>query len=474
MEQGDSDELPAIWTPAGRTEAANAQRLIAKHAENFRWCGKWKKWLYWDGCRWIVDEQGRVEALAADIAHDLWREVGDTLPNCDDKTRRELLGFAKTSNGGNGVREMLFLARSNPLIAISPGDMDADTWLLNCPNGTVDLRTGKLRSHRREDKLTKLCPTPYNPDAESYHWDRFLESIFKDQSLIDFVQRLFGYSLTGDVREQLVAIFHGEGSNGKSTLLDAYMTTIGEDYSMQGKPDLLMANAKKSHATERMDLFGKRFVSCVETEDSHSINEAFVKALTGGEPIRGRRVYENPWQFNPTHKIILSTNHKPRIKGRDHGIWRRLCLVLFEVLFWDRDKGESGPPELECDKSLKQKLADEAEGILAWGVRGCLEWQAGGLRMPDIVKASTDEYNRNEDVIGNFLAACTKRIEGRTKFKTVYEALETWANDIGENLPSKKALNGYLTDMDYRCNTTGGTAYVYGLGVLNEVHHDDP
>jgi putative DNA primase/helicase len=459
---------PAIIDTQGRTEAANAERLIGKFGDDIRWCGAWKKWLSWDGCRWVTDDQGRVEHFATETANELWSEVGREIPNVDDQTRNELIKFAKSSNSGKGVREMLFLSRSNPDVAVAPAEMDADQWLLNCPNGTVDLRTGCLLPHNRADKITKLCPTNYDPKATAVVWERFLASVFDNQEIIDFIRRLLGYGLTGDTREQLLAIFHGGGSNGKSTLLEAYRRTIGEDYTMQGAPDVLMENKKPSHSTERMDLFGKRFVSCAETKDSHTLNKAFVKALTGGEPIRGRGVFENPWQFNPTHKIILSTNYKPRIKGRDHAIWRRLCLVPFAVQFWDADKGESGPPELECDKLLKEKLTTEAEGILAWAVRGCLEWHRQGLQMPDAVKAATNDYKQNEDVLGKFLASCTISIDGRSRFKSVYEALETWATDTGENSPSRKALSAYLTDQGYRCETSGGTAYVYKLGVLTE------
>ena len=269
---------------------------------------------------------------------------------------------------------MLRLAQSELGIPIRPIDLDQNPWLLNCPNGTVDLKTGELKPHCREDLLTQLCPTNFNPDRSTYHWDRFLELVFDHrQDLLDYGHRLLGYMITGDVREQVLPIFYGVGANGKSTLINTFMKVIGNDYTMQAPSDLLMAKRHNSHPTERADLFRKRLVTCAETEQNRRLNEALVKALTGGERIRARRMREDFWEFDPTHKVILCTNHKPQVRGTDHAIWRRLRLLPFEKTFWNPDDSESGPDELRQDKELMGRLLLESEGILFWAVPGCLE-----------------------------------------------------------------------------------------------------
>jgi putative DNA primase/helicase len=267
------------------------------------------------------------------------------------------LDWALKSESAPRINAALDLARSGPGIPILPEEMDRDPWLLNCGNGTVELRTGTLREHRREDLLTRLCPTEYHPDATCPSWLRFLESIFqKDRPLITFVQRLLGYCLTGDVSEQILPIFWGGGANGKSTLVNVILQTLGGDYAMKAPQDLLVVHRGERHPTELADLFRMRLVVTSESSEGARLNEALIKDLTGGEPIRARRMKEDFWQFDPTHKVMLLTNHKPRVVGTDTAVWRRLRLVPFEVTFWDpcdpNNHGKNLPEHLRQDKQL--------------------------------------------------------------------------------------------------------------------------
>lgn len=455
-------ELLSVSAQEGRTDRANGLRFVDLHRANVRFCYAWKSWLVWDGIRWKIDNSGQAEKLAQSVSDRIWIEARET-------GNPAALQFAAKTADDKHVRAILNQAK--PALSISHDKLDSDSWLLNCPNGTVDLRTGKLRPHCPEDMMTKLCPTCFNPEASSSLWDTTLEKIFDQSEVIDFLRRAFGYSLTGDISEQILLIFWGEGSNGKSTLLNAFMETVGPDYTMQAQPDFLVAKKRESHATERMDLFGKRLVACVETEDKHRVNESFIKMLTGGEAIRGRRVFENAWQFSPTHKVVLCTNHKPRVTGRDHAIWRRLCLVPFETCFWNPDKGETGLAHLKQDKELPAKLKAECEGILASLVRGCLEWKADGLRVPEAVSHATNEYRQQQDVEGRFVKECCCQTSGRTKFKMLYQAFEEWGKDTGESIPSRRVFSDYLKSRGFQHNSKGGTVYFHGLGVLTE---DEP
>ena len=348
-----------IAQPEGRNDLANARRFQEIHGAKLRFCHPWHKWLVWDGKRFQIDQSGAARRLASDVPDLMWKEARLT-------GQERTLNFVAKSASNSSQVAMLTCAQS--LMPIEPDEMDSNPWLLNCENGTLDLRTGTLREHRREDCLTKLCPTKFNPDASSFHWDRFLEDVLPDQELIDFVQRYFGYSLTGTVGEQVLPIFWGGGSNGKSTLLNAFLEVLGRDYAMQATSDILLQHRQNVHPTGLTDLSGKRFVSTAETDANRRLSEATLKTLTGGEKVRARRMREDFWEFDPTHKLVLSTNHKPLVRGTDHAIWRRLILMPFTQRF----EGD------QIDKSMPEKLAANNEGILAWAVRGCLQWQAEG------------------------------------------------------------------------------------------------
>ena len=342
-----------------------------------------------------------------------------------------------------------------------PEAFDRDAFALNCLNGVVDLRTATIRPHQREDYLTKLCPTAFKPDAPAPAFRRFLDAIFAgNRNVVGFERRFAGYSLTGDVREQIIAIYHGGGSNGKSTLLNA----MGLDYAMNAPRGFLMAQRNDRHLTEQFDLRGKRFVSAAETGDGKRLDEELVKTLTGGESIRARKLYADHEEFPPTHKLCISTNHRPRIRGTDHAVWRRVVLVPFAVKFWNPSKGESGPAELMQDKTLKATLEEEAEGILSWMIHGAAEWFHSGLEIPAEVVAATESYRENEDVMGRFVADCCETAEGKTPFKEIYEALEGWSKDAGENAPSRKAAAEWLENHGFYREKSRYPSY-RGIGI---------
>lgn len=444
-----------------RSDLGNSRRLVRLHSDKLRFCMPWDSWLVWDGMRWCIDLTGQAERLAKDVADSLWQEARDK----EDSSLRQ---FASETASSGALSAMLKLARSEPGIPILPRELDTDPWLLNCINGTLDLRTGELRPHRREDFITKLCPTRFNPDAPSDQFDRFMDSIFMSQRLVDFMLRFLGHCLTGDVREQILVIFWGAGSNGKSTLLKAFMEMLGSDYAGKAVPELLLNKRNESHPTERADLFGKRFMACVETSEGRSLNESLVKELTGGDNVKARRLYEDFWEFVPTHKPVLCTNHKPQINGTDHAIWRRLALVPFAVKFWDGGKGETGPAELEVDKTLDGKLKAEHEGILASCVRGCLEWQRRGLALPAEVQAATAEYRKAEDKTEAFIAeCCILSPMCKVKATPIYDAYRKWSEARGEAAMSQRRFGEGITERGFQKSTNNGVWYC-GIGLVND------
>lgn len=458
--------VPNIDQPDGRTDLANSRRFVAMHGRDLRFCHPWSKWLVWDGTRWKVDDSGTVIRMAKAVADAVWAEARDTdgLP---------ALQHAVKTASDRSVKAMLSLAASD--LPILPAQLDSNPWLFNCPNGTLDLRTGELREHRRDDFIMKLCPTKFDPEAASWTWDRFLEGLFESGEVIAFLQRLCGYAVTGDQREQILPILWGDGSNGKSTFLVALMESIGPDYTMQAAADLLMVKRGETHPTEKADLFGRRIVCCIESDEGRRLSEAFVKSITGGDSIRARRMREDFWEFRPTHTVLLATNYKPEVRGGDHAIWRRLALIPFTRTFWNPDKGETGPEDLRQDKTLPEKLTAEAEGILAWAVRGCVDWQSGGLRVPDEVRAATSRYQAEEDRVALFIEenCVTGASHLKVRAGQLYAAYKAWCELIGEAPLSMTKFGGRVKKRSGVSTTTSNGVWYLGLGIRDEfLPHD--
>ena len=286
---------------------------------------------------------------------------------------------------------------------------------------------------------TRLAPIEYLANAKCETWQRFLNEIFAgDQELIAWLQRLGGYCLTGDVREQILPVLWGSGANGKSTLLKALLGICG-DYAMQA-PASLLIDCGAQHPTDKASLFGKRLAVAAETGDGDRLDEEKIKALTGGDRISGRKMHQDFWEFDPTHKLLLVTNHRPRIRGTDHGMWRRVRLVPFTVAI----------PDDRQDKHLPDKLRGEQSGILAWLVQGCLDWQRHGLGLPASVQAATAQYRASEDTLNEFLETCCERDpEGLVGAS---ELLDTYKRHTGDCAMSAKRLAGLLRERGFEPN----------------------
>lgn len=443
------------------TDLGNCKRMAAEHGKIIRYCFAWGKWLVWDGRRWKIDDTGYVMLLAKRTIMGLyaWAEKQLKLLANDDSREskvkaikvKAVLDFAIKSQNVNRFKAMVDLARSEPNIPIRHTDLDRDQFALNCLNGKVDLRTGRLYEHNPNDYITALCPTRYDPSAKCPIFLKTIEGIFKkDAGVIRYVSRFLGYCLSGETCEQIVPFAIGGGSNGKSLLFNLIIAMMGSDYAGTVVPELLMETAGNQHPTIKADLFGKRYMVAMESADGAKLNEARLKALSGGDRIKARRCNEDFWEFDATHKILLCTNHKPMVVGSDHGIWRRLALIPFTATFWDADKGETGPADMKADKSLVHKLQAEHEGILAWLVRGCLAWQSEGLIAPAAILNATSEYKTDEDRVKAFLDEVCILYPGSTDYRTkvsdLTSAYKRWCDKANEKGMSSNSLTRALAD----------------------------
>lgn len=448
------------------TDLGNAERLVARHGQNLRYCHVWSKWLHWSGRHWAIDRVAEARRLAKDTVR---RILGEAMKVEDHDGRKAVAQWAITSEKRDKLAAMLHLAEAEKGIPILPEDMDSDPWLFNVLNGTIDLRTGSLKPHDRDDRITKLCSVEFNPAASCPLWMATLNKFFaredpKDTAeLIEYFQRMAGYAMTGVVREQIMPVAYGIGSNGKSTVLGALLDVFGSDYAMKCPPDMLMAKKTDSHPTDRADLFGRRLVVAIETESGRRLNETMVKELTGNDRIRARRMREDFWEFSPTHKLIMATNHKPRITGRDNGIWRRIKLVPFTVTV-------SGA---QANLEMPELLRAEASGILTWCVQGCLKWQSSGLTEPAEVAAATASYRKEQDVIGAFLDERTVRIVGaKVKSSALYSAYQAWCQASGEAAMTQTMFGTTLAECGIDKKHSGGIWYL-GIGLRDDRPGDD-
>ena len=440
------------------TDLGNAERLVALHGQDLRYCHPWGKWLVWDGKRWQEDGTAEVMRRAKETVRLMYAEAA----NIEDKADREaLINFAMRSEQSGRLAAMISLAASEEGIPILPKDLDRDPWLLNVANGTIDLRTGELRPHSRDDLITKLIPIEYDPMAKCPRWEQFLDEIMLgNKSLIYFLQRAAGMSLTGDTSEHVLLVLYGTGRNGKSTLLNTLLALMG-DYGMQAAPDILMARRGDRHPTELADLFGKRLVVSIESEQGKKMAESLVKQLTGGDKIKARRMREDFWEFWPTHHLWLATNHKPQVRGTDIAIWSRIKLVPFSAQFLDGDPRQ--------DKHLPKKLIAELPGILRWCVEGCLAWQEAGLGVPEEVNEATENYRAEQDIIAAFLNDCCVIMPtAKAAIRDVYKAYITWCEENGERPLSQRELGTRLVERGFNRYRGGATGnYLWrGLGLL--------
>jgi P4 family phage/plasmid primase-like protien len=462
----DPDALPY-------SDYTNALAFVRDRGAHLRYCYPWGKWLVWSGTHWEQDTSGTVLRWAKDTIKRLARHAEDL----DDLSAiGALLKHVKASLATAKLKAMAESAQSELGIPVQLEDLDRDPWGLNVANGTLNLRTGALQPHTPTDLLTRCLSVRYDPHAVCPTWDAFLDRIMAgNTTLIRFLQRAVGYGLTGVFREHVLLILWGSGRNGKSTFLNTLRFLLGP-YAMKAPSELLMVSNSDRHPTERADLFGKRFVAAIETEQGRRLAEVFVKEATGGDPIRARRMREDFWEFPPTHKVFLATNHKPVITGTDNAIWERMRLVPFTVTI----------PPAERDTTLPDKLAAELPGILAWAVRGCQAWQQEGLGDPDEIHQATAGYRAEMDVLGGFIEECCLTGDHyRVKAATLYNTYKHWCEQNGEHIEGQRHWGIALTERGFERYTNNGTWYrniavreSYGEETRNDVrnqrNHTEP
>ncbi len=409
------------------TDLGNAERLVQKYGKLLRYCYERRKWLVWDGKCWRWDSGARVMAAAKQTIRAIYEEAAN---EPGDNKRKALVDHAVASEREPRLAAMVTLAQSEKGIPVTMGELDRDPWLFNATNGTVELKTGKLRAHRIEDMLTVVAPVEHNASAQCPRWKQFLNEVTNGNTeLQKYLQRATGYSLTGDTREQVLFFLYGLGLNGKSTFLSVLRRLLG-DYGTKANTTLFMARDRDSGGAREdlANLAGKRFVVASEVEDGSRLAVVLVKEMTGGERIRASRKYEHETEFAPEFKVWLSGNHRPVVMDTTLSIWRRLKLIPFMTTI----------PESKVDTELPRKLEAELSGILNWAVEGCLEWQQHGLGEPAIVQGATATYRAEQDILSEFIEdCCDLKITAEIEKKTLRLRYEQWCEETN-SVPIKQ------------------------------------
>jgi len=402
--------------PPTFSDESLALRFADNHADNLRYVAAWGRWKYFDGYCWQNDET----LFSFDRARKICRQAA---AECNKAKAATAIASART------VAAVIRLAQADRRIAAAVDQWDADPLVLNTPAGVLDLRDTQLREHRADDYLTKITGAAPDASCPTPRWLQFLEQVTGgDKALVDFLQRIAGYSLTGMTREHALFFFYGTGANGKTTFINAITAALGT-YHRTAPIETFTAASGERHPTDLAGLHGARLVTAVETEEGRRWAESKIKALTGGDKIAARFMRQDFFEYVPQFKLVIAGNHKPGLRSVDEAIRRRFHLVPFSVTI----------PAAERDEALSEKLGAELPGILAWMVEGCAEWRSNGLMPPAAVTAATSAYLEAEDAIAAWLEECCERdLVAWERTGSLFASWTAWAEAAGEYVGSQR------------------------------------
>lgn len=435
-----------------RADTGNAARFVDVNGHRLRVLAG-GVWLAWTGSRWKQDS-----AIAMQCAVALARDMLDEAVKIDEESaRKAAVQHALATNSAGRLEAMLKIAATDPRLLVAGEQLDADELGLNTPTGYVDLKTGTVLPHDPTQLCTKI--TNAGPDwaTATPVFDGFMSTLFDgDAALIEYALRLLGYILTGSTREQILAFLYGTGCNGKSTLVELLAYIMG-DYAAPIDTSLLMESRTPAGGAnpELLRLRGLRLAFATETGDGAAFAESRLKWLTGGDTLTARDLYAAPVSWKPSHKLLLSGNYRPAIRGQDHGIWRRIHLVPFTVQI----------EEAQRDPELPAKLRAEAPGILAKLIDACGRWMRDGLKTPAAVKGATAAYRDESDSIGEFLAECCEcSPDAVVPVGQVYPSYRMWAARNGITPLGGRRFGALLDERGYPSDKgTGGARIRRGL-----------
>jgi putative DNA primase/helicase len=462
VEAPDQEPEPEPEPPAKKifrnlTDLGNAERMADQCQAHALFVTEWG-WLIWDGRCWQLDRAGRVNQLAKKVIRSIYKEASEI----DEEEKRKATAlWAMKSENRSRCEAMISSARYEEGISARPEAFDTDPLLFNVENGVLDLRTGKLTKHNSCQKITKVAKgLTYSSKAKCPIWIKFLGRIMNgSQTLIDYLQRAVGYSLTGLTTEQCFFMPYGTGRNGKSTFLDIITKLMGE-YAKASSFNTFMERegGGSGPRNDIAKLVGSRMVTAIEVEQGKRLAEAVIKQLTGGDVIAARFLHKEDFEFRPQFKLWMAANHKPVVRGQDIGIWRRIKLIPFTVSITDD----------EVDLELLAKLEAELPGILNWAIDGCKLWQEYGLMEPAEISQATQDYKAESDILADFLAEkCVRGPDRYIPLAEMYKTYSGYCESSGERALGKQRFLAALTERGILSKRgTNNKVYLYGIDLV--------
>lgn len=460
-----------------------------------------RSWYLWQGHYWRRDDTGRVRQLvsgplasvylraAADLTNRLGRLTGASGGQADAEGEERAEGELRSIKGlikglvGRAFalrslsrnKHVLEFATTDHRLTLATEQWDSDPWLLGTREGVLDLRTGLVRDGAPADYIRTVIPTVWRGLGEpAPRFEEFLREVFADRrederaALIAFLQRALGYGMTGKVTEHIFLLLYGrDGRNGKDTLVGALQDVFGGLVGAVSN-DVILASGRTSAPGAAKPhlcaLQGKRIAWASEADRGARFDVAQVKFLTGGGTIPARQVYGREYAFEPSHLLLLLTNHQPQADAEDRAFWKRFCPITFRVRFVDHP---AGPLERKRERELGSVLKSEASGILAWLVRGCLVWQRDGLGIPASVLRERERYRGREDTLASFLeACCTLAPEASVRSSRLFERYERWVGDCSPSCKLSGTAFGLAMKRRFKQQRDSRGTYYLGVGLL--------
>lgn len=421
------------------TDVTNRDYFLKAHGDHIRFCTTWNKFLIWNGTCWQTDTRAGVESLCVGFVHKMYR--GMRVIN-DLQLRKDFEKHLIKSESFRRIQALVGLLKVSETIIVEDHELDTDEYLFNVQGNTLNLKNGKGLPPDPKKLITKKSQFIYDKEAKCPTWDMFLMQIFNsDFELIRFVQKAMGYAMSGDVSEQCLFILWGTGANGKSTFLNVLQALFGDYACTTGTETFMKKTSEQSNDLARLK--GIRLVTTTEVEQGKTLSESLIKQITGGDEITARFLYGEYFSFKPTFKIFLATNHKPKIRGADNGIWRRIKMIPFDVTI---------PPE-QRDKTLTEKLIAENSGILNWLIQGYSLWRKEGLNEPDAILKANEEYKMDMDVVGTFINDCLDidaSMKWRLPNQMLYQTYIKWCTVNNERVMSQKWLTMRMSEKGFK------------------------
>ena len=452
-------------------ELGHGERFVDSWGHCTRFDATRGTWMIWRGNHWAVDEANEVVLRMTRVAKNILNSESAAMQACakqfDDPyldAARKVYAEGLKLHNFRTISAALQIARVLPGMTTRASQYDADPMVFNCESGVIDLRTGLMSQHRSESLLTKISPLRLgDADSKCPRWMQFLDEITcGDKELVDYLQRVVGYILTGSMREQCFFLFYGAGANGKSTFINVIKHLMG-DYGQQVDFTTFMdMNRGASPRNDLASLVGRRFVVSPEGMDGKALDEPVVKQFTGGDPMTVRFLNKEFFTFQPVGKIVLASNHRPLVKGTDHGIWRRMRLVPFLAKF----------DASTADQNLLEKLIAEGSAILRWAVEGSQLWAAQGLGIPTAVAVATMSYRSSMDIFQTFIdERCTVDFKSSTGSQVIYDAYSDWCVSAGIRMPMKQSIfNQRLEERGFERKKTSAQNVWLGVALKPVTH----